>query len=91
VVHISRRRPLSNYCNNLGNGDSGVRTLKDVQALKIIVSVSFSNFARINGFEIFVEVPSYSRQYFVRVLMDGTKSFTKETPFKCKMLVKEPK
>jgi hypothetical protein len=44
VVHISRRRPLSNYCNNLGNGGSGVRVLQDVQALKIVVSVSFSNF-----------------------------------------------
>ncbi len=44
MVHISRRRPLSNYCNNLGNGGSGVRVLQDVQALKIVVSVSFSNF-----------------------------------------------
>jgi hypothetical protein len=75
----------------LGNGGSGVRALKDVQALKIVVSVSFLNFARINGFEIFVEVPSYIKQYFVRVLMDGMKSFTKEAPFKCKMLIKEPK
>jgi hypothetical protein len=80
VVHITRRRHLSHYCINLGSGGNGVRALQDVQA--------FENFARINGFEIYVEVHVYSRQSFVRVLMNGTKSFTKATSFKCKMLVK---
>jgi len=44
VVHISRRRPLSNYCNSLGNGGNRARALQDVQALKIVVSISFSKF-----------------------------------------------
>jgi hypothetical protein len=77
--------PLSNYCNNLGNEGSGgskVGAHENLQVEGVVALVRFLTYLlQINGFQVFVEVITYSRQHFVRVFVDGTKCFVEETPY----------
>jgi hypothetical protein len=65
VVVADFNSPLSNYCNNLGsegNGGSEVGAHKNLQVEDTIALVSFlTYFLQINGFQVFVEVVTYSK------------------------------
>jgi hypothetical protein len=76
--------PLSNYCNNLGNegnGGSGVGAHKNLQVEDVALVSFLTHLLQINGFQVFVEAITYSRQHFVRAFVDGMKCFVKETPY----------
>jgi hypothetical protein len=48
-------------------------------------------FVRIHGCEIFGETPSYTGQYFTKVIMDGMEIFDEKTSCNNKLLIKKLK
>jgi hypothetical protein len=65
-----------------GSGSSRVGAHENLQVEDVVALVSFLTYLlQINGFQVFVEAITYSRQHFVRAFVDGMKCFVKETPY----------
>jgi hypothetical protein len=65
-----------------GSGSSRVGAHENLQVEDVVALVSFLTYLlQINGFQVFVEAITYSRQHFVRAFVDGMKCFVTETPY----------